>query len=119
MRPLAVTLALAAALGACTTWSQRPVPSPAGEQRYAGPVRVTRTEGRPVLLDGVTVGADSIVGRAHRNPDARIAIPISEVRRVEARRADPLATVVLVLATATAAVALWASYMLGRGAFYD
>jgi hypothetical protein len=114
-----LALALPLALGACVTWAQRPTTSPRGEQFFAGPVRVTRGDGTPILLDSVTVRADSVVGREQAPPHARVAIPAGEVRAVEARRTDPIGTMMVVFVPMLAAVALWASYKLGRAGFND
>jgi hypothetical protein len=108
LRTLVVPLALAAALGACTQWSRRPIPAPGEDRFFAGRVRVTRAEGPPVLLDSVTIGRDSVVGREVAAPRARVSIPVSEVRRVEARSANLLATAAIVL-SAAAAFAVWAA----------
>jgi len=104
-----LALSLTAALGACTTWSRRPVPVP-GQDRCFAAARVTRGEGAPILLDSVTVGADSVVGREHAAPHARVAFATAEVRLVEARRTDPIGTVTVVLVPILAAVVLWASF---------
>lgn len=106
-RPLALTLMLAAALGGCSTWSRRTVPAPAREQYYAGPVRLTRADGATWLLDNVTVGRDSVVGHTHDEPHARIAMPVAEVRRLEARTADPLGAAAVVVGTLAAVLAAW------------
>ena len=112
-------LALPFVLGACVTWAQRPAPSPRGEQFFAGPVRFTRVTGATILLDSVTVGADSVVGREHAPPRARIAIPAAEVRTVEVRRTDGVAIGASIIATLLAATAIWAGLKLGREGFND
>ena len=106
-----VLAALAALLGACTTWGRQPIPAP-GQDRVYATARVTRGEEPPILLDNVTVGGDSVVGRKRTEPRTRVAIPVSDVRLVEARRTDPLGTTAVVLVTILAAVVLWASYEL-------
>jgi hypothetical protein len=119
LRALALAFPLAAALGACTTWSRRPVPAPGEDRFFVGPVRVTPLVASPVVLDSVTVRADSVIGLEHAAPHARVSFPTSQVRLVEARRADPMGTAAVVLASLTAAVALWASFTLGRHGFYE
>jgi hypothetical protein len=109
-RPRALSIALALALGACATWTRQPVQQ---DPFVGGPVRVTRTDGSRVLLDSVTITADSIVGRGHGGARARVALAAADVRRVEARRADPMATVALVVGMLAGAVSLWASYRAG------
>ena len=103
-----VLAALVTSLGACTTWSRRPVAAP-GEDRFFATARVTRGEEPPILLDSVTVGRDSVVGTERAGARARVAIPVSEVRMVEARRSDPVGTVMVVVVPILAAVVLWAS----------
>jgi hypothetical protein len=110
-RHLALALPLIAALAACGSWSRRPVPTRAHEQFVTGPVRVTRTDGPPIVLERVTIGADSVIGREHARPHARVAIPASDVRRVEARRADPLRTSAVVILSLGAVVAVWAAFL--------
>ena len=111
LRHLALVLPLVAALGACSTWSRRSVPTLAHERFRTGPVRVTRTDGSVVVLDRVTLGVDSVIGRAHARPHARVAIPASDVRGVEGRRVDPLATSGLVVLSLGALVAVWAAFL--------
>ncbi len=100
-----------AALGGCSTWGRRPAPIQPHRQFVRGPVRVTRTDGSRIVLDRVTFGADGVTGREHARPHARIAIPASEVRRVEARRADPLRTSAVVLLTLGAFVAITGAFL--------
>jgi hypothetical protein len=99
-------LVLALALGACTTRWPQPAPRPGQDRFLAGPVYVTRTDGSTVLLDDVTLSADSVVGREHAGTHARVAIAMGEVQRVEQRRANPLATVAVVLVAAAGAFAV-------------
>ena len=114
LRTLVIALPLAASLGACHSWSRRPVASPEPDRvRFLhGSVRVTRTEGPPMVLDGVRMSRDSLFGNEHAKPYGRVAIPISDVRKVEARRVDPFETAaggVLSAATAVTLVALFLS----------
>jgi hypothetical protein len=108
-RLVALLLPLAAALGGCTTWSRRPVSAP-GDDRFFAAARVTPVHGEPILLDRVTVSHDGVVGRRHAPPHARVAFAAGEVRRVEARRADPMATAMVAVVPILAAVVLWASF---------
>jgi hypothetical protein len=111
LRHLALALPLIATLGACSTWSRRPAPTRPHEQFRTGPVRVTRTDGSTIVLDRVTIGADSVIGRDHARPHARVAIPASDVRRVEARRVDPLRTSAVLILSLGAVVAVWAAFL--------
>lgn len=107
LRPLTLASLLALSLGACTQWSRRPPPAPGEDRFFAGPVRVTRADGVPFLLDNVTVGADSVVGRETVEPRRRIALPVSDVRSVEARATNPLATAAVVVLSVAAAIGVW------------
>lgn len=90
------------------------MPSPRGEQFLAGPVRITRVTGAPLLLDSVTVGADTVVGLDRAPPRTRIAIPVAEVRTVEERRTDLTVIGASIVATLLAATAVWAGLTLAR-----
>ena len=111
LRRLALALPLIGALGACSTWSRRPAPTQPHKQFVTGPVRVTRTDGSQVVLERVTIGADSVIGRAQARPHARVAIPASEVRGVEGRRLDPLRTSAAGALTLGAVVAVWSAFL--------
>jgi hypothetical protein len=111
-------LVLALALGACTLWGRQPLPRPGQDRFLAGPVSVTRADGSTVLLDHVTLTADSVVGHERSVNHARVAIAASEVRRVEAQRTDALgtaATVLVALAAVFAAFAAITIATLGTG----
>jgi hypothetical protein len=109
---LAAALPLAAALGACTTWSRQPIAAPRQEQFYAGLVRVTRGDGSLVFLDNVTLGRDSVVGRRYDAERTRVAIALSEVRSVEARRENALGTLAMVALGTAAALAVYAAVVI-------
>jgi hypothetical protein len=115
LRPLAVAISLALALGACHSWSRRPVASPeADRDRFlGGPVRVTRAGGPPVVLVGVRIGRDSLFGNERARPYRRVAIPVSDMRKVETQRVDPLETVAVVMLSAAAAVTVIAVFLSG------
>jgi len=111
LRPLTLAILLAVSLGACSTWSRQPIPTP-GEDRFFATARVTPVEGAPILLDNVTVSRDSVVGRARNESHARVAIPVSAVRMVEARRPDAIGTAAVVMVTIIGTIALWGAYEL-------
>lgn len=103
-RRLALVLPLLAAAGGCATWSRQSTSArQARYETYAGTVRVTRTNGESIVLDRVTVGVDSVVGLDHGSR-TRVAIPASDVRRLESRRVEPVRTAGLVVLAAAAAV---------------
>jgi hypothetical protein len=106
-------VAPALALGACTVWGQQPVPRPGQDRFVAGPVYVTRADGSTVILDNVTVTADSVVGRERAGAHARVALATAEVRRMEAQRADPLGTAAVVVASVLAGFAALAAIAIG------
>jgi len=125
---------------ACTEWAAQPLPAgPRPAAVATARVRVTRVDGHAMeltgvvvhgdslygtrvyyiddpgvvlpLSDNVTVGRDSVVGREQAAPHARVAIPVFEVRMLEARRTDPLATAAVVTLSA-AAYAAFAALMI-------
>lgn len=103
IRGIALALPLLAAAG-CATWSQRSSSVGSQDVTYAGTMRVTRADGGSIVLDRVTIGVDSVVGIDHASPPARVAIPTSEVRRLESRKVEPVRTGALVVLAAAAAV---------------
>jgi uncharacterized membrane protein (UPF0136 family) len=103
IRRLALVLPLLATVGGCATWSQRSASAQAQDETYAGTVRVTRADGRAIVLDRVTVGADSVVGLDRASPHGRVAIPAAEVRRLESRKPQPVRTAALAAVGAIAA----------------
>lgn len=93
-------LAFALWLTACYTW--RPVqlaPTPAFHENDR--VRVVRSNGSRTELASPSVADDSLVGRGRR-PEARVAIPMTEVRRVETRQLSTVRTVLLIAGVAVA-----------------
>ena len=113
LHPVALIVLLALSLGACHSWGGGRVPSPEAERfRFLnGPVRVTRADGPPIVLVGVRISRDSLFGDEHARPYGRVAIPLSNVRKVETRRVDPLETGAVVALTAAFAVTLFAFVM--------
>ena len=75
-----VALAVVLLLSACASvrgsatwpwahaWQPRALDRTGAAGPARAPVRVTRTDGRQVVLDSALVAGDSIVGRAHRDP---------------------------------------------------
>jgi hypothetical protein len=114
LRTLLVALPLLASLGACYSWSRRPAASPEPDRfRFlSGPVRVTRTEGPPIVLVGVRIGRDSLFGDERARPYRRVAIPLSDVRKVEARRVDPLTTGAVVVLSLAAFIAATGAFLI-------
>jgi hypothetical protein len=106
LRTLVLALPLATALGACHAWGRAPAASPTRDHFLRGPVRVTRTDGSSLVLVGVTIGRDSLFGSERARQRVRVAIPVSEVRKVETRRVDPLATAVVLVIPVTAFIAM-------------
>lgn len=105
-----VALALLASviLSGCHGW--RPQTSPTAGAQLPNPARVTPMEGSEIVLRNATVSQDSLVGTGERGQ--RVALPLSQVRRVEARRVDGGRTALLVggiLAAVLGLVALAAS----------
>jgi hypothetical protein len=113
LRALVVALPLTASLGGCLSWSRRPVDPPEPERFHflGGPVRVTRTGGGPLVLVGVTVDRDSLYGNEYKKPHGRVTIPVSDVRKVETQRVDPLKVAALAVGSAAAAVTVVATFL--------
>ncbi|HET7233869.1 MAG TPA: hypothetical protein VFJ16_27910 [Longimicrobium sp.] len=108
-------LALAAAclpllLGGCTTWRAQLTPPPAVQRTLGGPVRVTRGDGRSLVLDSAAVRGDSIVG-VGRDDLRHVSIPLAQVTRVERKRVDPARTAATVGVVALAVAAAFGAYV--------
>ena len=108
----AAPVALAVSFGACTTWSRQPVAEPGHDRFFVGPVRVTRGDGSTAFLDNVTLGRDSVVGRRYDAERTRVAIPLAEVRSVEARRESTLGTLAMIALGTAAALAVYAAVVI-------
>jgi hypothetical protein len=94
-------------LAACATeWTAQPLPQgPGPDDVPATRLRVTRTSGEVIELSAGAVRGDSLLGfRADSVSDPRIALPLSEVARVEAARTN---TTVPALIGLGAAAVLW------------
>lgn len=111
LRALAVMLPLAS-LGACHSWNGRPIAQPEPDRILAGPVRVTRTDGSRVVLASVRMDRDSLFGNEQASPHGRVAIPISSVRTVEARRVNPIASAGVVVLSVAAGALVFANLLL-------
>jgi hypothetical protein len=104
IRFTAAPLLVCALLGACTTWRSRPVSQPGAAAFVAKQARVTRADGTILVMTDAHVRGDSLSGTAARG--ARVAIPLRDVRRVEVRRPNELATAVLATFAAAAVAVL-------------
>lgn len=94
-------------LSGCHGWRAQANPTP--DAQLPNPARVTRTDGSVLVLRGAVVSQDSITGTAERS---RVAIPLSQVRSIDARRMDGDRTALLglgILAGVFGLVALAAS----------
>ena len=111
LRTLVAALPLVAALGGCYSWSRQPVPSPEPDRYLGKPVRVTRADGVRMTLVGVRIDRDSLFGNQEAKPHGRVAIPLSQVRKVEARHVDPFETVALTALSTAAAFAFVATVL--------
>jgi hypothetical protein len=81
-------------LSGCHGWRSRTNP-PSGAQ-LPNPARITRTDESVLVLRDAAVSHDSIVGQADRSGEAeRVAIPLSQVRRIDARGVDGTRTALL------------------------
>jgi hypothetical protein len=81
-------------LSGCHGWRAQPNP-PSGAQ-LPSPARITRTDESVLVLRDAAVSHDSIVGQVDRSGEAvRVAIPLSQVRSIDARRMDGARTALL------------------------
>lgn len=81
-------LLLIALVGGCQTW----VTQPGGAEGVSatqeeGPIRVTRADKSTITLFNVTVSSDSLIGFT-KDLSTRVAIPLSEVNKVERRQGE-------------------------------
>ena len=115
LRMLVIALPLTASLGGCYSWSRRPVASPEPDRVrvLGGPVRVTRAGGPPVVLVGARISRDSLIGNERVKPYGRVAIPTSDVRKVETLRVDPLKSAALAAGSVAAAIAVVVVFLSG------
>jgi hypothetical protein len=102
LRRLALVPALAASLGACTGWVAQPLPQgPEPATIHENRLRVTRANGEVVELTAAAVRGDTLYGfRTHYVTDATIALPLSDVARVEAARTSVAVPILLGLGAA-------------------
>ena len=68
------------ALSGCHGWRAQANPTPGAQ--LPNPARVTRTDGSVVVMRDAAVARDSVAGTGEAG---RVAIPLSEVRSIEAR----------------------------------
>jgi hypothetical protein len=110
LRTLVIALPFALSLGGCFSWRRGPVTTLEPDHFVGGPVRVTRADGPPVVLHGVSIDRDSLYGRLHDKPYGRVAIPVSRVRMLEEPRVNPVRTAGLTALLVGAAVAVVAMF---------
>lgn len=84
----------------CSSWHARVAPSAADAVSFAHPIRVTRADRSVVVLDHARVSGDSLVGE---QGGARVALPISDVQRLDERRISGPRTTALVVGSLLAA----------------
>jgi len=111
-RPLLALLPLVLAVSGCAAWGRQPTPEPSSSRRLPDLLRVTRNDESIVVVEDAVVSGDSIVGYAGRD-HARTAVALADVRTMQARRTDFMATVGLTAAATLAAAAIAISYSLG------
>jgi hypothetical protein len=102
-------------LSGCTVWEDPPAPGPAGARALHGLVRVMRTDGSSMELGDVRVQRDSIVGTPRRNVDARVAIALSDVQRMEVKRVDVAASTWAALLAGVATAYIFLRLAVGGG----
>jgi hypothetical protein len=91
---LLICLALGASLYGCTSWQVSEVPPEQLALDGAGQrVRVTRTDGRQVVLDQARVTSAGVSGKWGRMP---VVVPVTAIRVLAVRREDPSRTIALI-----------------------
>lgn len=103
---LVLSLGLTPATG-CATWQGteiQPGVTPEITKRFA--VRVTRADGSVIELRGVELTSDSLFG-TYGNPPFRVALALSEVRRLDQPRLSGERTAVFLLVTVALVMAIW------------
>jgi len=110
-RPLLVLLPLVLSVSGCIGWGTQPTPAPSSSERLPNPVRVTRTDQSVLTLNDAAVSGDSIVGYAGGDR-VRTAVALSDVRTMQAKKTDFLATVGLTTALTLAATGLAVMFLL-------
>jgi hypothetical protein len=114
-RIIAVVLA-ASLTGGCSAWraAEQPPATAAAAQHGPMHVRVTTADGRRIELEAAVVAGDSLIGRASKPAgatwdasvprsslgDARIAVALQDVCKLETLEPDGGTTVLLVLSAA-------------------
>jgi hypothetical protein len=111
-RPLLALLPLVISVSGCVAWRQQPAPEPSSSRRLPDPLRVTRNDQSVVVMEDAVVSGDSLVGYAGRD-HARTSVALAEVRTMQGRKTDVMATVGLAAAAALAAALFAISYSLG------
>ena len=101
-RRLLPVLALALLVSGCTSWSQAypgSLSSPADVIDAHSPedVRILRQRGVEIQLHKPVVSGDSIVGEARRFGFGRVAIPLSDIRRLDVPEGDGIRSAGLII----------------------
>jgi hypothetical protein len=111
-RPLLALLPLVISVSGCVAWGRQPTPEPSSSRKLPDRVRLTRDDQSVVVMEGAVVSGDSIVGYAGRGR-ARTAVALADVRTIQARKTDFMATAGLAAAITLGAAAFAISYSLG------
>ncbi|HEU4560071.1 MAG TPA: hypothetical protein VFS20_19630 [Longimicrobium sp.] len=90
MRRILLALVCALALGACTTWRERPTPAPATLREFTGPVHVIRHGTYSLVLRDACVKGDTLYGYSDRT---RMAVALRDVRAIRRKRIEPIRSV--------------------------
>jgi len=106
-----VALGSALLLGACTTWTEAPNPSPFSSRVIRGPLRIVRNDGFSIVLEDVSVRNDSVVGHEAGDDAALVAVALSDVRRTQSQQVEPVKSLGVLLVGAAAAFGAYV-YML-------
>ena len=96
------------ALNACHVWRPEPVRS-ASSFNANTRVRVTRNDGTGLILVSTRIANDSIVG-VWAGSSKRVAVPVADVRRLDAYGVSADRTTVAVVGVAVAAIVLGGAF---------
>ncbi len=104
LRRVVLPLTLLAFLSACHKWVPlEPPVAQAITEEEPGTVRVTLADNSRVVLKEPHISGDSLIAFEEGKEPQTVAVPLEDLQRVEEKRANTPATVVLILGAAVLA----------------